>query len=246
VSSVTKVCGACQRPFELDTGNLSPRFAAVLLSAARNCVPCSQADRAAREEEDRQRDQQAAAMQAARWVRDSGLPDGLGVNLDDEQSEARHASRLWALGDGPAILVLAGDVGTGKTALAAAAFRHRLRKRAGYWRSIPVLLSQLSLGFGNAKHDQAVSLLDGSYMLGLDDLDKAGKSEYVAQHIFGAIDGCYATNTPLVVTTNLSIGDLAGKWPEPFGEAIVSRLTDRSKARVVRLEGDDRRLRSAA
>ena len=45
---------------------------------------------------------------------------------------------------------------------------------------------------------------------------------------------------PLLVTTNLGLDALAAKFPEPFGDAIVSRLAGYCEAFA--LQGHDRRL----
>lgn len=237
---VEKTC-ECGSPFTVDLTTVKPKWRDFLLRHSNFCAPCCERQRAEREAEERREAEAERGARVQRRIDSSGLPAGLGADLPTGAGAAREAARDWAAGRGPTILVLAGPVGVGKTTLAAAAFRHHLARRAGYWRSVPVLFAHLSAGFGTPTHDQAVALLDGSYLLALDDLDKSRPTEYAAERLFAAIDGCYANRTPLVVTTNLSIGELVAHWPDPFGAAIGSRLTDRTVSRVVRMEGDDRR-----
>lgn len=244
VAPESRTC-PCGRPFVVDVDRVPARFADVLRSASRLCPACVAQRRADQDAADEEREQRSLQIRADRHLRESGVPAAAGIMLEETAGEARDASRAWATASGPPILILSGPIGVGKSTLAAAAFRYRLRTRPGFWRTVPVLFAHLAAGFGSQRHDDAVALLDGRYMLALDDLDKARPTEYAAQHVFAAIDGCYANRTPLVVTTNLSMGGLASRWPEPYGEAIASRLTDRALARVVRLEGDDRRARSA-
>lgn len=238
--SVERVCG-CGASFAVDTKQLSPRFAEILLSAARTCAGCASSQRAAQDAEDADRLARSEEATYQRHLHSSGVPADIGIGLERDAGRARDAAREWAADGGTPMLVLTGPIGTGKTTLAAAAFRHRLRRRPGYWRTVPILLAHLSAGFGTQQHDEAVQLLDGRRMLALDDIDKARPSEYAAERIFAAVDSCYAHRTPLVVTTNLGMADLALRWPEPFGDAIASRLTDRAVSTVVRIEGDDRR-----
>jgi DNA replication protein DnaC len=243
VSATEKTC-ACGSTFTIDTGELSGRFAEVLLRARRMCDPCAATERARQVADDAEREARSAATTWARNVKASGMPTALPADIDqltDGPGVGRETVRAWAYGEGPPILVLTGPIGTGKTTLAAAAFHHRLRRRPGYWRTVPILLSHLSAGFGTQAHDEAVQLLDGRRMLALDDIDKARPTEYAAERIFAAVDACYAHRTPLIVTTNLATAALAERWPEPFGAAITSRLTDRATARAVRIDGDDRR-----
>jgi DNA replication protein DnaC len=49
---------------------------------------------------------------------------------------------------------------------------------------------------------------------------------------------------PLFVTTNLALSELAARFPQPYDEAIASRLA--GYCRVLRVEGSDRRLERAA
>jgi DNA replication protein DnaC len=69
-----------------------------------------------------------------------------------------------------------------------------------------------------------LATLTGTSALVLDDLDKTRPTEYGAEQIFLAVDGAVTSGRALLVTTNLGLGQLAGKWPQPFGEAIASRL----------------------
>lgn len=171
----------------------------------------------------------------------SGLPEGLWANRTWPETPATVAATAWATGTGPKLgLVLTGPVGVGKTTLAAQAFRHRLLGERGRWRSVPTLMAHLTAGFGTARYEEAVKLLDGTWMLGLDDLDKARPSEVAAERIFAAIDNTIASNKPLIVTTNLSLGQLGQRWPVEWSQPIVSRLVGHCE--VVQMAGPDRRL----
>lgn len=235
----TTICNACDEPFSFDVPDTP--LGQTLVRVRRRCDGCVQADRDHDEQERAERQELNDRQQFARRLKAAELPKRMPAQFDERTGEAWALARAWADGKIDS-LFLFGPVGTGKTTMAACALRERLTRRAGFWRPVPVLLSHLGMGFGNAKHDQALELLDGSYMLGLDDLDKGRPTAYVGQHVFAAIDGCYSNRTPLVVTSNVGLDAIAEHW-EDHGDAIASRLVEGT---VVFVDGDDRRLRVAA
>lgn len=261
MSQITKTCERCGQEFSFDAPAVSdgPRAEerqASLIRMRRMCDPCSTAASEEYEREERERRDVMVAQEWRRRVEAGGVPPFPHPVADGRHDEAFEAARIWAAGEGPLTLVLVGPVGTGKSTLAAAAFRRRMQPvwnenvgrpaggRTGFWRSVPVLLAHLGLGFGNRSHDQALELLDGRRMLALDDIDKGRPTDYVAQHVFAAINGCYEQRSPLVVTANKTLGEIASHWGGDYGPAIASRLAE---GRVVEMGGPDRRLeRSAA
>jgi integrase len=71
----------------------------------------------------------------------------------------------------------------------------------------------------------------------MDDLDKGRPTEYGAEQIFTAIDQRLTAGKALLVTSNLRLNELAGKWPEPFGGAIVDRLAGYCEAYLLEEAG---------
>jgi DNA replication protein DnaC len=137
-------------------------------------------------------------------------------------------------------LLLSGPVGVGKTHLAAATTGTCIRRGARvHWMSGPLLFARLQAGIGTDEHARVLSVLTGRDALALDDLDKARPTAYGAENVFLAIDGRVNNLVPLIVTTNLSISELAQHWPEPYGEAIASRIA--GYCRHIKLTGHDRR-----
>jgi DNA replication protein DnaC len=106
------------------------------------------------------------------------------------------------------------------------------------WLSVPVLFAHLGLSFDNRLHEAVVGTLAGSGALVLDDLDKTKPTEYAAQRIFTAVDQRVTAGAALAVTTNLGLDDLAAKWPEPSGAAMMDRL---ASCESYFLEGESRR-----
>lgn len=165
----------------------------------------------------------------------------------DQQPKSRRSSFLdddppswW---NGPADragLVLSGPVGVGKTHLAAGTARALIRQGTRVrWLTGPLLFARLGTGFGHPDHDRIIKTLTSNVALVLDDLDKTRPTAYGAENVFLAIDSRVTNVVPLLVTTNLSIAELAQHWPEPWGEAIASRLA--GYCEIVRMNGPDRR-----
>jgi len=211
------------------------------------CPPC--AARQDREHAERQAAEEASEQASRVYLRlrRSGLPDALApdgmAGLDGRHPVAAKAAGEWAAGRLPG-LALTGPVGTGKTTLAAAAARTMLASRQVAWTSAPILFARLGSGLGSDARDEALSVLHGKTALVLDDVDKARPTEYGAEQIFAAVDQRVTHGLPLLVTSNLSVGEIARRWPEPFGEAIASRLA--GYCRVLLLDGPDRRTEAAA
>jgi IstB-like ATP binding protein len=146
------------------------------------------------------------------------------------------AVREWGAGkiDG---LCLTGNVGVGKTHLAAAACWHRLHREPIRWVRVAQLLTQLRAGFGDEDANAAKQVIAGTGGIVLDDLDKVNPTEFGREVLFCAIDGREQEGTPLLVTTNLSMNELGNR----LGGAVASRISGYCK--VLRVEGQDRRLK---
>ena len=219
------------------------RFAHLVNELPFRCLRCEAVQVAEWEAEEAERAERASAQEHDRRIKASDLPAALlAVDLDSLDiagcKDAIAAARYWALKGGG--LMFTGKFGVGKTTVAAGALRLLLESKPGRWTSAPLLMAHLGSGFDSPQRARAMQTLQRSSALVLDDLDKTRPTEYGAEQIFLAVDGAVTSGRPLLVTTNLGLGQLAQKWPEPFGEAIASRLA--GYCTVVEVTGRDRRL----
>lgn len=243
MGSMDKTCHGCGStvtvPVPADIGGRALSYAQRIPVLCDQCA--EQADQV-----DRDREVQAKRREHQARIDRSGLPGALQgellQRLTQQDPAVLAAARRWAAGD-LAGLLLTGPVGAGKTTIAAAATWERLSQRGVLWRECPRLFAQLGTGLGSAARDDALAVLLDRGALVLDDLDKARPTEYGAEHMFAAIDARLTSSQPLLVTANLTLGELAERWPAPYGEAIASRL--RATCQSCHVEGPDRRTTSA-
>jgi DNA replication protein DnaC len=173
----------------------------------------------------------------------SAIPAELrGLPLPGGHGGAEVAARSWARGERRG-LALTGSVGVGKSYMAAAAAWARMEHGPLRWVFVPRLFNRLALAFDNEQRREALDLLVQTGGLVLDDIDKTRPTENAAEQLLCAIDERVTAGAPLLVTTNLTLSALADRFPDPYGEAIVSRLV--GYCEVFAIEGPDRRLEAA-
>lgn len=235
-------CRDCGREFTIQVPRGNGWLEAKVRALAVICNECADASEAAEAE----REAQDRADRQRRRIAATGLPPSFhGIDLaglDTGHNSAAHgAARRWADGDLRG-LVLTGQVGVGKTTLAAAAMLAMHERDPVQWVSVPSLVAQ-SFGDDTAKA-QVAKTLTGRTPLVLDDLDKVKAGEWVASQLFAAIDNRVTAEAGLLVTTNMAIPDIGRKFGGEFGIAIVSRLADRRYCEAHEMRGPDRRLGS--
>lgn len=242
----TVACSECGIPVvkpERPAG-LTGKFAEIYDQLKPTCDTCSDHLQAvADKERDRRQDEENEQAQNVR-IKQSGLPrrHHHGFEPLNLPADVHAAAQRWAsLGGG---LLLTGPVGVGKTTIAGAACYVRLHAKACHWVSAPLLFARLGSGFGSQQHDAAVDLMTSKTALVLDDIDKARPTDYGAEQIFLAVDQRVEHEMPLLVTTNLAAGEIASRFPDPYGAAIASRLV--GYCDVIELTGEDRRLGGGA
>lgn len=162
-------------------------------------------------------------------------------DMDDRQ-DAIDAAYRWADGTGPRGVLLHGDVGRGKTRIAAAAAWLRCALGPVRWRNVAELLMALGYGFGHPERERALADLTPSrnVALVLDDLDKTKPTDHALQPLYLAVNGWVEAQRPLLVTSNRPLDELADDFGARFGAPIASRLA--GYCAEFEVAGRDRRL----
>lgn len=135
-------------------------------------------------------------------------------------------------------LLLWGDVGTGKSFLAACIANALLEK------GVPVLmtnfskiLNQMGAMYPDERYRYIASFNRFSLLI-IDDLGIERNTEYALEQVYAVIDERYKTGLPLIITTNLTISQLRN--PEDVAHArIYSRVLE--MCTPVHVPGHDRR-----
>lgn len=173
----------------------------------------------------------------------SGLLESLFyMTFDNYHSERQpqpfEAARVFAADPSRGWLVMVGEVGTGKTHLAAAIVNELLGSQD--WRPVyafvPEMLRHLRSGFDSGEHEQRWADLQQAQVLVLDDFGAEKASDWSTETMTALIDYRYVTGKPTVVASNLTIAQMPPR--------IGSRLGDRARSRVVTMrQGDYRQSR---
>jgi DNA replication protein DnaC len=144
-------------------------------------------------------------------------------------------------------LVLAGNVGTGKTHLAAALLIEAIHERKqGLFRSVPSLMKRLRSFGPMGDYQEVLNAAIECGVLVLDDLGAEKCTDWVGEQLYMIVNERYIAQRQTVVTTNFPtpsglidhLGrDTAANY---IGQRIVSRLCEMGA--WVTLRGADRRI----
>ncbi len=139
-------------------------------------------------------------------------------------------------------LLIAGDVGTGKTTLAMLVSKAALdagRSVAIY--SLPRLLNLLRESMSDGGLVDLIDRLAAVDLLHIDDLGAEKSSEWVLEQLYSIVNARYEAERAIVATTNISPNELTQALGEHgLGERTVSRLVEMCD-KVIPLYGSDHR-----
>ena len=142
-------------------------------------------------------------------------------------------------------VVLIGGVGSGKTHLAAAAYKSVIAQetQAGYtidggevvrfkehmcFVNVPRFIADIKRGFGkneDPRITQTEHLLDACKSVVLDDLGAERPTDFAIEQLLLLVDGLYVRNARIIATSNVKMSVLA----ETGGARLVSRLSEGAK-----------------
>lgn len=136
-----------------------------------------------------------------------------------------YADNFTAMMEANSGLLLYGDVGTGKTFLAACIANAVLEQgHSVVMTSLPTLIAQMGADFGEDREDVLFRIRRADLLV-LDDVGVERSTEYSTEQAYEVINTRYKSGKPLVVTTNLSLADIKGD-PRLGRSRINDRLVE--------------------
>lgn len=220
------VCGKCGQPKQK---RLEVAFRESPLIVP---VSCECERRAETEREERER--RAAAAEKAKKTRRECFRDcesyrSCTFDADDRQNARRSDVCLryadtFDAGD-PYGLLLWGDVGTGKSYMAAAIANRVIdRGYSALLTDIGSIVSVMESSFDDRRKNlDRILRYD---LLVIDDLGAQRGTEYMMEHVYSVIDGRYRSGRPMVITTNFNAEEIKeGRESERWGR-IFDRILE--------------------
>ena len=193
-------------------------------------IPCRcEQERVDAEKAKRERIERIARMKASglqdRALRDYNFANDLGYNPEIAKAHAyvEHFAEMEASSTG---LLLWGDVGTGKSFFAGCIANALIE------RGIPVLMTNFArilntlTGMYAEDRNRFIDSFENYRLLVLDDLGMERGTEFALEQVFNVIDSRYRSKKPMIVTTNLTLGEL--KQPADLARRrIFGRVLER-------------------
>lgn len=135
-------------------------------------------------------------------------------------------------------LLLWGDVGTGKSFVAACIANALLEQATPVlMTNFSKILNQMGTMYTEERY-QYIASFNHYPLLIIDDLGIERSTEYAKEQVYAVIDERYKANLPLIITTNLTIGEIRN--PENVADArIYSRVLE--MCTPIHVGGGDRR-----
>ena len=172
-----------------------------------------------------------------RYLHDYTFANDKGYNPEIEKAQ-RYVTE-WAMMKENCIgLLLWGNVGTGKTFIAACIANALIEKGVSVlMTNFSKILNSLS-GMFDVDRNKFIESFNRYSLLIIDDLGIERNSEFALEQVFNVIDSRYRSKKPLIITTNLTLDEL--KHPKDLAHA---RIYDRALGRCVPLKVNRQNIR---
>ncbi len=247
LEDLTEPCKGCGNDVTRTVAPADTTFGKLQRATGAYCSSCIATMDAADAALDRERQEHDLAERRRIALSRAGLPPLFAdatldiCRTDGVPEHAIAAAERWAAGSIHGLL-LTGPVGVGKSTLSAAAVKARIAidGKPAHWTTAPNLFAALAGGYENPARGRALEVIQDGRALALDDIDKGRPTPYGAEMTYLAVDQRIVNRAPLLVTANSSLDGLAGRWPEEYSEAIVSRLIGHCE--LIAIDGTDRRI----
>ena len=174
-------------------------------------------------------------------------PDNFSAILEAKEYAAAYTNKTQRE---KSSLYICGDLGTGKTHLAAAIANKIIQHgRAVKFTTFSRMLQDIRSAFYAESREteaEAVKRYQNAPILFIDDLGKEKPTEWNIALLFSLIDFRYCNGLPTVITSNYTLDDLADKLTPPMGDKMTAEaITDRlwEECQQIRINGQSWRRR---
>lgn len=189
-----------------------------------------------RQEEFRIERMKASGLQD-RYLHDYTFANDKGYNPEIKKAQ-RYVTEWTMIKENCIGLLLWGDVGTGKTFIAACIANALIEKGVSVlMTNFSKILNSMS-GMFDVDRNKFIESFNRYSLLIIDDLGIERNSEFALEQVFNVIDSRYRSKKPLIITTNLTLDEL--KHPKDLAHA---RIYDRVLERCVPLKVNRQNIR---
>ena len=231
------VCGNCHTPRQmvLDVPLIGQRTVPILCRCEQERREQEEAARRAQEEIDRIRRMRKIGITSEDYLRMTFEADD-GSDPKMAALASRYVAKRGEIQKENIGLLLHGNTGNGKTFWAAAITNALIDHGCSAMiTTIPALITAMSQDFERDKADVLEQIASVRFLV-LDDIGFERQTSYAAEKMFEIIDARYRSRRPLIVTTNLTMEELANPQQMEY-KRVFDRIVEMCQPVYVSGEG---------